>query len=1004
MPQYCRSLIDDGLCMTPATTACFDHAATGGALYCRHVDSGLRIGLPDALGRLWFDCDPRGFVITPAYDPMHRPVATGIALRGVCGAVVAARINYGEALPRDEAYAQNLRGAQFQSFSQDGWSMLRGATLQGAPLALVRRLTRNYAGRDDGMPAVPVPELGSNAVQDAELQAEGFSGSMQRWDAAGRLLEAVTLTGNRMCGAYALSGMPVSISADSTPCLSGFSFNARGQLLSVARGTADNGSQLFSTWRYDACSFLCGQRYASTLPAVAMAAGSGWLIGSSDAGRRQDARLFFDPSGNVAQLQDAFPEIVFGTDRTARSDYAYDALYRLLSASGLESRPGGQERESFDSTSLLPYSQRFTYDDSGNIVRMRHTGGSLHASMQMKISDGSNRSIPESLYEACGGQPCGTGISESFFSAEALFDACGSQLRSGGRSMSWNFQNQAIRTGHTADKGGATITEYSVHTADGSGRSRKVTETRNESGILQRLQLVTFLGDAERRRSYVQANDAGILFDGETVANAVVGSDYTELRILLGHAQLLRIQDGVMAAGGARIKRTWYSLTDHLDSCQTELASDGSIASLETFYPYGGTSVNFPDAGDNGPAVKVRKYSGEERDGSGLYHYGFRFYDASASRWMSPDPSGFAGSGLNWYRMVDGNPVSTRDALGLARNYRSTQGETIRVYDRTDFAALHASLQRGRVTNYFVLSRQGREGNASGTVDTLRLLGGIGSASLAVQTLDRRPMRTRAGQLLSPLLNAEDMSRLTAANARGDRDGERESQAIVLRHAKAFMACGRQGVFVMDDSRLRYNAAAGSVPQFIRMLFTFRDRGVHGRVVVPLWNALRGRDASTSLRKFTDFLKLRGMGFQVFENISPQDARERGSGFDDIPRWHYTRMFLVLGGLPPAAASSVERALVVAAAAPPRLSAPPVLPALPALLALPAPPVLLALPAPPPPSGHAPAGPAQRPASRRRGGLSSSLSPVYRQYTPLATPLTYRSTFLDELVEEKEEM
>ena len=49
----------------------------------------------------------------------------------------------------------------------------------------------------------------------------------------------------------------------------------------------------------------------------------------------------------------------------------------------------------------------------------------------------------------------------------------------------------------------------------------------------------------------------------------------------------------------------------------------------------------------------------------GCTAYGFRSYLPSCYRWMSPDPAGMSGSGLNRYAMVDGNPVSMRDEMGL---------------------------------------------------------------------------------------------------------------------------------------------------------------------------------------------------------------------------------------------------------------------------------------------------------------------------------------------------
>ncbi|HZW13223.1 MAG TPA: RHS repeat-associated core domain-containing protein, partial [Noviherbaspirillum sp.] len=219
------------------------------------------------------------------------------------------------------------------------------------------------------------------------------------------------------------------------------------------------------------------------------------------------------------------------------------------------------------------------------------------------------------------------------------------------------------------DDSGSTVTEYSVHTASGGARSRKVVETRNADGVLTQLKTVTYLGDVDATASYTQADDSGIVYDGENVSNAVLQTDYRELRIRLGHAQQLRILSGVLEAGGQQTTTTWYSLGDQIDSCQTELGENGCIDSYQSFYPYGGTAfvASGDTSADSSLSRKVRQYSGEQKDDSGLSYYGFRSYDASAFCWISPDPAGYKGSGLNWYRMVGGNPVTYRDKHGLVR-------------------------------------------------------------------------------------------------------------------------------------------------------------------------------------------------------------------------------------------------------------------------------------------------------------------------------------------------
>ncbi|MBT2375381.1 RHS repeat-associated core domain-containing protein [Pseudomonas fluorescens] len=62
---------------------------------------------------------------------------------------------------------------------------------------------------------------------------------------------------------------------------------------------------------------------------------------------------------------------------------------------------------------------------------------------------------------------------------------------------------------------------------------------------------------------------------------------------------------------------------------------------------------------------KTVRYSGKERDASGLYYYGYRYYQPWAGRWLSADPAGTV-DGMNLFRMVRNNPIAYHDDQGPA--------------------------------------------------------------------------------------------------------------------------------------------------------------------------------------------------------------------------------------------------------------------------------------------------------------------------------------------------
>ncbi|MBP4047298.1 RHS repeat-associated core domain-containing protein, partial [Chromobacterium violaceum] len=91
--------------------------------------------------------------------------------------------------------------------------------------------------------------------------------------------------------------------------------------------------------------------------------------------------------------------------------------------------------------------------------------------------------------------------------------------------------------------------------------------------------------------------------------------------------------------------------------------SNGDVLTQEEYYPYGGTAIS---AGKSACEVKYKmvRYSGKERDASGLYYYGYRYYQPWLGRWLNPDPAE-AVDGLNLFRMVRNNPIRLIDMLGM---------------------------------------------------------------------------------------------------------------------------------------------------------------------------------------------------------------------------------------------------------------------------------------------------------------------------------------------------
>ncbi|PNY69915.1 RHS repeat-associated core domain-containing protein, partial [Pseudomonas fluorescens] len=132
-----------------------------------------------------------------------------------------------------------------------------------------------------------------------------------------------------------------------------------------------------------------------------------------------------------------------------------------------------------------------------------------------------------------------------------------------------------------------------------------------------------------------------------------------------------------------------YNLNDHLGSCSLELDSEARIISRETYHPFGSTA--FTERGDSSEqSYRTLRYSGKERDATGLYYYGLRYYMPRFQRWTNPDPVGVS-DGLNVFAFLGGNPIGYRDAVGEKREPVNKDIHLIWVGESAEALAAHVS-------------------------------------------------------------------------------------------------------------------------------------------------------------------------------------------------------------------------------------------------------------------------------------------------------------------------
>ncbi|MEP1778004.1 RHS repeat-associated core domain-containing protein [Reichenbachiella sp.] len=306
------------------------------------------------------------------------------------------------------------------------------------------------------------------------------------------------------------------------------------------------------------------------------------------------------------------------------------------------------------------YSNQYAYDKGINLVQRNAL---LSKGYRIVPAQTSNRAISEQLYASLNLTPTQKASLDQALLERGIFDRHGNQLKAGtNQTLAWDYRNMLQTTVTDLSEGGKLKEDNTC--AKAGQRNCKVTEKTDALDSTTEINESMYMGNLEYRTTWHGEN---LSYDGETVTEHSTGAmvspyeQYTTLRIRQGHKQaaqkkIYTYKDGIKVTERAAT----YTLDNNIDSCELTLNSSGQVESYESYKPYGDIAISFGKT-----SQQPYKYSGQEKDQSGLYYYGFRSLDPEIFRWTSPDPTGLQGSGLNWYVLVGQNPLTRRDRNGL---------------------------------------------------------------------------------------------------------------------------------------------------------------------------------------------------------------------------------------------------------------------------------------------------------------------------------------------------
>ncbi|WP_297844364.1 RHS repeat domain-containing protein [Pseudomonas sp.] len=569
------------------------HSLTDRTILIDSVDAGWRLVLPGEAGQVLMAWDGRDSQPQTEYDASLRPLAITEQSR------VVERFTYGSA----QGTGHNTCNQLVRHDDPAGTHLFSDYGLLGSALAETRQFSLSL-----NSPDWPVAVSERDALLDADGQTTQY-----RFNALGEPISQTDAMGNIQRFKHTVAGqlkethLQLADAAGYQTLVSDIRYNAVGQ---VERETAGNG--VVTSSAYDPAS-------GRLIELTSAVTGKPPL---------QQLKYAYDPVGNLLQIEDIAQPIRFFANQQIDpiNRYRYDSLYQLIEASGREVKTGSSHGPTLPDLQNLPpdpnqmanYTQTYDYDAAGNLLEMRHVGAQSFT-RKMRVASGSNRSLPEG---------------ESDAEIAAGFDANGNlQELVRGQSLSWDARNQLQHVTAVRRRDGPDDTETYVY--DGGGqRCRKVRSAQTNNRTLS--SEVRYLPGLEIR---CEPN-------GETLHVITARASRNGVRVL--HWAANKPTD-------VQNDQVRYSLGDHLGSSALELDDQADILSQESYYPFGGTAwwaaKSVLEAN-----YKSNRYSDKERDATGLYYYGSRYYAPWLQRWINPDPAG-AIQGLNLFRFVGNAPA-----------------------------------------------------------------------------------------------------------------------------------------------------------------------------------------------------------------------------------------------------------------------------------------------------------------------------------------------------------
>jgi RHS repeat-associated protein len=618
------------------------------------IDEGERFSVLDAAGNLRQTRDSRGCMALRTYDSLNRLSRLFARDRPEQKLSVRVSVIYGDggdpkqpAANRVAARAANRLGRRWRQYDEAGLVVIDRYDFTGKTIRQTRQVISDTAiAAAESAGGWTADWAAANAT--ATLDAQEYR-TEQSHDALDRVIELIAPpdpTGHQahIVPTYNQSGALRAIAVDGVTYVNLIAYNAQGQRVLI-----EYGNGLMTRYAYDPETF----RLTRLRSEDAKRSGNVW---SATGRTRQDLTYSYDLAGNLSAIDErvagcGIKGSLDGPDRLVRM-FAYDPLYRLISATGRALATIGQPRPVQDYARFgappVPdqvnapnlsesYTETYCYDPAGNLLDLGYEAPS--GQWHRRFGIGGQRDTECARQSAEWKNASNnrlTTVRAGSLTLEFNYDEVGNlKSENLGRAYTWDYAGRLIAFQVAAGSEPSMAARY-LYGADGT-RVKKWVSRNNNHALYES---TTYLG---RLIEYHRWTTNG-------------GGNNSVLHVMDGSSRIALIHIGQKHPDYAGPPIS-YHLKDHLGSGAVIVDSVGQWVSREEYFPFGETSF--------GAFAKKRyRFSGKERDEeSGFYYHGARFYAPSLTRWVTCDPASVR-DGESLYRYALNNPLGYVDLNG----------------------------------------------------------------------------------------------------------------------------------------------------------------------------------------------------------------------------------------------------------------------------------------------------------------------------------------------------